>query len=377
MKSLGEQVLLKFRMGDFTGIRKLVEWMSPSHAKWIDDFMPNTSVIGPKGKGMRIKNLLKLTLGSLQAVLFTLPGKVLSAIPNLLKAIGKNKMLALVVGTLAAGMTGRYLYRLLTEILGNPIAQIIQNGKTIYEDSGPFARDLFKEEDSKIDAIATALHKEMDKSWYQDVNEEYIATKLRQTGSRFALAQLAHVWEKKYSIPLHQSLSEGTSMVLSLEKYKFWDDTDDYASVLRELVDMKPVKWNEKNKEVFDGLIDIMDIPQDETFMYPGPIIIENGAKGAYYRKGLYPPATILFRLGEYFYTQDPNYDDGQFKKYAKALSEDEFNAAISADKDLMNILKGKVKLGKFQPDVKPDDFEKEYMKNNIGDIKADFQKTI
>ena len=79
MKSLGEQVLKnKFRMGHFTGIRKLVEWMSPSHAKWIDDFMPNTSVIGPKGKGMRIKNLLKLTLGSLQALLVTIPGKVLN-----------------------------------------------------------------------------------------------------------------------------------------------------------------------------------------------------------------------------------------------------------------------------------------------------------
>ena len=239
--------------------------------------------------------------------------------------IGKNKMLAGLVSIIAVGMTGRYLYRLLTEILGNPIAQIIQNGKAIYEDSGPFARDLFKEDDSKIDDIATAIHEELDKSWYEDVNEERVAVRLRQTGSRFALAQLAHVWEEKYSIPLHQSLSEGTSMVLSLEKYKFWDSTDDYASILRELVDMVPVKWNEKNKDVFDGLIDIMDIPQDETFMYPGPIIIENGTKGAYYRKGLYPPATILFRLGEYFYTQDQNYDDGQFKKYAKALSEDDF----------------------------------------------------
>lgn len=372
----------KFKMLDFTGAREFLSVFGSSHAKFLKENMPNLSVIGKVGSTgwsgiwTRMKNLFTIAwTTTLSPIVLTYDMFVYIKSIKSTGVLGVRKVL---FGFFVVGLTMQWLKEMMAEVLNNPVAKIIQNGKTIYESVGPTARDLFKLEDGVASSIAAAIREQVSTTATQ---EEIILEQLLLAKSMFGICQVAYVYEEEYSVSLAQELTNKTSWY-GVEKYKFWDgvfpgdeeDVDDYDSILRGLRGLEPVIVNEKNKGIIEGVTDVFDIPNMESLMVEGPIIIANGNSAAYYTKGKYPPVDIVIRLSVYLAEKDASYDDSQFDSKLRVLSKVDFETAIAGSEYEMTILEGKVSRGVFTPSV---EVQEELLKDNKSEITQSFKDGV
>jgi hypothetical protein len=369
--SLGGKFLNKIAKGDFSGMRTILSWTSSSHRAWIDDVMPNLSVIGARGRGYELVNTWRLTLGAMQAP-FTLLSRGFKLIPE--------KMLGYVKWAFKIGMgllSANYIFKMVSTALTAPIHQVMTNGAKIYEDSGPLARHLFKIKDSKATEIAKWINDEVDDTF---VDEKGIQDKLKSAGSKYGICQVAHRYEQLYKDrQLWSDIQKGARVTrLSLDKFSPFDGIKDYSDIINGLTGMVEVEKNEKNKELASGIMSVLEIPRTDSFMEEGPLVIDNGKHAAYYKKGKYPPADIVFRLGEYFYQLDNSYDDSTFRDNLKTMTTDAFKAALSDQAGEMFILPGEEEYGEFKPNSQEYiDNQEELLKDNKSEIKETFDETV
>jgi len=371
----------KFKLGDFSGARQFLSLFGSSHAKFLKENMPNLSVIGKVGSTgwsgiwTRLKNLFTITwTTTLSPIVLTYDMFVYI---KSIKSKGVLGVTSKLIGLFMVALTVKWLLDMMAEVVNNPVAKIVQNGHSIYESVGPTARDLFKLEDGVASSIASSIREQVSTTGTQ---EDIILEQLLLTKSMFGICQVAYVYEEKYDVSLAQELTNKTSW-LGIEKYKFWDgvfgdeeDVDDYDSILRGLRGLEPVIVNEKNKGIIEGVTDVFDIPNMESLMVEGPIIIANGNSAAYYTKGKYPPVDIVIRLSVYLAEKDASYDDSQFDSKLRVLSKVDFETAIAGSEYEMTILEGKVSRGVFTPSV---EVQEELLKDNKSEIKQSFKDGV
>jgi len=371
----------KFKLGDFSGARQFLSLFGSSHAKFLKENMPNLSVIGKVGSTgwsgiwTRLKNLFTITwTTTLSPIVLTYD--MLVYIKSI-KSKGVLGVTSKLIGLFMVALTVKWLLDMMAEVVNNPVAKIVQNGHSIYESVGPTARDLFKLEDGVASSIASSIREQVSTTGTQ---EDIILEQLLLTKSMFGICQVAYVYEEKYDVSLAQELTNKTSW-LGIEKYKFWDgvfgdeeDVDDYDSILRGLRGLEPVIVNEKNKGIIEGVTDVFDIPNMESLMVEGPIIIANGNTAAYYTGGKYPPMDIVIRLSVYLAEKDASYDDSQFDSKLRVLSKVDFETAIAGSEYEMTILEGKVSRGVFTPSV---EVQEELLKDNKSEIKQSFKDGV
>tara|TARA_R110001583_G_scaffold47411_1_gene148525 strand:- start:1252 stop:2979 length:1728 start_codon:yes stop_codon:yes gene_type:complete len=373
----------KFKLGDFTGARQFLSLFSSSHAKFLKENMPNLSVLGKVGSTgwpgfyTRVKNLFTLTwTTALSPIVLT--GDMLVYMKKfVVNGKGALTITGKLFGVFMVALTLEWLRQMMAEVVNNPVAKIIQNGHSIYESVGPTARDLFKLEDGLASSISASINEQVSNT---GTKEDVILEQLLSAKSMFGICHVAYVYEETYNVSLAQDLTNKTSW-LGVEKYKFWDgvfgdeeDVDDYDSILRGLRGLDPVKINEKNKGIIGGVTDVFDIPNMESLMVEGPIIIANGNSAAYYTGGKYPPMDIVNRLSLYLNEKDSSYDDSNFDSKMRVLSKVDFETAVSGSEEEMTILDGKVSRGVFTPSV---EVQEELLKDNKSEVSQSFKDGI
>jgi hypothetical protein len=373
----------KFKLGDYTGARQFLALFYSSHAKFLKENMPNLSVLGKVGSTgwpgfyTRVKNLFTLTWTTALSPIVLTADMLVYMKKFVVNSKGALTITGKLFGVFMIALTIEWLRLMMSEIVNNPVAKIVQNGHSIYESVGPTARDLFKLEDEVASSIAESIREQLTTTM---TDEDVILEQLLLAESMFGICHIAYVYEEAYNVSLAQDVTDNTSW-LGVEKYKFWDgvfgdeeDVDDYDSILRGLRGLKPVKINEKNKGVIDSVKDVFDIPNIESLMVEGPIIIANGNSAAYYTGGKYPPMDIVNRLSLYLNEKDTSYDDSQFTSKLRVLSKVDFETAVSGSEEEMTILDGKESRGVFTPSA---EVQEELLRDNKSEISQSFKDGV